>query len=148
MTIDAGEITNRPIINDWFFNKSPGLDGLTAEHMKYADSKLLVLLSALVSSILVHGYIPKVITECVIIPIIKDKNRRVNDKGNYTPICLSNVVSKIVEAVLLNRMAVYLQTTSHQFGFKSKHGTDLYVFAFKELLRFYTKHGSAVHVAF
>ena len=42
-------------------NKSPGLYGLTAEHIKYADSQLLVLLSSLVSSILVHGYIPCVL---------------------------------------------------------------------------------------
>ena len=55
----------------------------------------------LVSSILVHGYIPKVITESVIVPVIKDKNRRVKDKGNYMPICLSNKGSKIVKAVLL-----------------------------------------------
>ena len=80
--------------------------------------------------------------------IIKDKNRRVNDKGNYRPICLSNIGSKILEAVLLNRMDVYLQTTPNQFGFKSKHETELCVFAFKELLRFYTKHGSATHIAF
>ena len=79
--------------------------------MKYADSQLLVLLSAFVSSILVHWYIPKVITESVIVPVIKYKNRRVNDKGR--PICLSNIGSKIVEAVLLNRMGVYLQTTPH-----------------------------------
>ena len=50
MTVDAGEMTS--IINDLSSNKSPGLDDLTAEHMKYADSELLVLLSALVSSAL------------------------------------------------------------------------------------------------
>ena len=45
MTINAGEMTS--IINDLSCNKSPGLDGVTAEHMKYADSQLLVLLSPL-----------------------------------------------------------------------------------------------------
>ena len=69
MTIDAGKIKN--IINDVSCNKSPGLDGLTAEHMNSADSQLLVLLSARVSSILVHGYIPKVVTEPVIVLVIK-----------------------------------------------------------------------------
>ena len=97
-TIDAVDMMS--IINALSCIKSPGLDGFTAE--------LLVLLSALVFSILVHGYVPKVITESVIIPVIKDKNRRVNDKSNYRPICLSNICSKIVEAVLLNRMDVYL----------------------------------------
>ena len=43
MTIDAGELTN--IINELSCNKSPGLGGLTAEHIKFADSQLVVLLS-------------------------------------------------------------------------------------------------------
>ncbi len=43
----------------------------------------------------------------------------------------------------------FLQSSSNQFWFKPKHGTELCVFAFKELLRFYKKkHGSAMHVAF
>ena len=49
--------------------------------------------------------------------------------GNYRRLCLFRIGSKIVEALLLNRMDVYLQTTPRQFGFK-------------EILR------SAVHVAF
>ena len=57
MTIDAGELMN--IINELSCNKSPGLDGLTAEHIKFSDSQLVILLSILVSSILLHGYIPK-----------------------------------------------------------------------------------------
>ena len=134
MTIDSGELMN--IINELSCNKSPGLDGLTAEHIKFVDSQLVVLLSILLSSILVHGYIPKAITESVIVPVIKDKNRHVNEKGNYSPICLLNTCSKIIDAVLFNRTDTYLQTTPHQFGFKPKHGMELCVFAFKELLRF------------
>ena len=45
-------------------------------------------------------------------------------------------------------MSIFLQSSPNQFGFKPKHGTELCVFAFKELLRFYKKHGSAMHVAF
>ena len=81
-----------------------------------------------------HGYIPKAITESVIVPVVKDKNRCVNEKGNYSPICLSNICSKITDAVLINILDTYLQTTPNQFVFKPKHGTDLRVFVFKELL--------------
>ena len=45
-TIDAGELMN--IINELSCNKSPGLYGLTAEHIKFADSQLVVLLSILI----------------------------------------------------------------------------------------------------
>ena len=80
MIIDAGEMMS--IINDLSCNKSPGLDGLTAEHMKYADSQLLVLFcpSVLYSG---AGNVPKAITESVIVSFIKHKNRHVNDKANF-----------------------------------------------------------------
>ena len=52
-------------------------------------------MSRLVSSIVVHDHVPQSMNESAIVPIIKDKNKRVNDKRNYRPICLSNVCSKI-----------------------------------------------------
>ena len=138
----------KAVIDDLACNKSPGLDGLSSEHFKFAHSRLPALLSTLVTSIVVHGHVPESMNESVIVPIIKDKNKRVNDKRNYRPICLSNICSKIIEVVLFNRMSIFLQSSPNQFGFKPKHGTELCVFAFKELLRFYKKHGSAMHVAF
>ena len=146
MTVDLFEM--KAVIDDLACNKSPGLDGLSSEHFKFAHSRLPALLSTLVTSIVVHGPVPESMNESVIVPIIKDKNKRVNDKRNYRPICLSNICSKIIEVVLFNRMSIFLQSSPNQFGFKPKHGTELCVFAFKELLRFYKKHGSAMHVAF
>ena len=146
MTVDRFEM--KAVIYDLASNKSPGLDGLSAEHFKFAHSILSELMSTLVSSIVVHGHLPQSMNESVIVPIIKDKNKRVNDKNNYRPICLSNVCSKIIEVVIFNRISTFLESSYNQFGFKPKHGTELCVFAFKELLRFYKKHGSAMHVAF
>ena len=147
MTVDRFEM--KAVIDDLASNKSPGLDGLSAEHFTFAHSILSELMSTLVSSIVVHGHLPQSMNESVIVPIIKDKNKRVNDKNNYRSICLSNVCSKIIEVVIFNRISTFLESSSNQFGFKPKHGTELCVFAFKELLRFYKKkHGSAMHVAF
>ena len=84
----------------------------------------------------------------VIIPIIKNKNKRISDKDNYRPICLANVFTKVVEKVLYSRMDGYLQSTFNQFGFKRKHGTEMCVFVLKELIRYYIKHGSCMYVAF
>ena len=44
--------------------------------MKFAGQQLPVLLSILMSAILVHGYVPKYMLKSVIIPIIKNKNKR------------------------------------------------------------------------
>ena len=121
MTVDLFEM--KAVIDDLASNKSPGLDGLSAEHFKFAHSRLLALMSTLVSSIVVHGLVPHNTNESVIVPIIKDKNKRVNDKSNYRPICLSNICSKIIEVVIFNRIGTFLQSSPNQFGFKPKHGT-------------------------
>ena len=129
-----------------FFNTNIAFDnGMTVDLF---EMKAVIDDLASVTSIVVHGHVPESMNESVIVPIIKDKNKRVNDKRNYRPICLSNICSKIIEVVLFNRMSIFLQSSPNQFGFKPKHGTELCVFAFKELLRFYKKHGSAMHVAF
>ena len=61
---------------------------------------------------------------------------------------MTTSTSFIIEVVIFNRIGTFLQSSPNQFGFKPKHGTELCVYAFKELLRFYQKHGSAMHVAF
>ena len=87
MSVTPSEITE--IINDLPCNKSPGLDGLTSEHLKYASRLLSVLLSILMSTILVHGRVPSAMLKSVRIPIVKNINKHITDKENYRPICLS-----------------------------------------------------------
>ncbi len=77
------------IINDLTCNKSPGLDGLTGEHLKYASSQLSLLLSMSMSAILVHGRVPSAILKSVMVPIVKNKNKHITDKENYRPIMFS-----------------------------------------------------------
>ena len=108
----------REFIEYLSYNKSPGLDGITSEHMKLADRQLPVVLALLISAILIHDYVTKTMLKSIIIPIMNDKNKRVSDMENYSPICLFNVFAKIVKTMLFIRMQSQLQTTCYQFGFK------------------------------
>ena len=56
--------------------------------------------------------------------------------------------TNVIEKVLLCLMQDWLLTTSNQFGFKQKHGTDKCVFTLKECIRYYIKHGSCMYVAY
>ena len=84
MIVTSNEIED--IVKDLAYNKSPGLDGISSEHIKFAGQQLPVLLSILRSAILIHGYVPKSMLKSVIVPIIKNKNKRISDKDNYRPI--------------------------------------------------------------
>ena len=98
-----------------------------------------------------HGYMPESLISLIqatVVPIIKDKNKRINDKNNYRPICIANVCCKVCEKVFLTRIETYLCTSANQFGFEKQHGTEMCVFVLKELVRYYMLHWSHMFVAF
>ena len=80
------------------------------------------------STFFVHGFPPDSMLSVVLVPVIKDKCGKINDSDNYRPIALASVMSKIVEKVILGRMSSFLITSSNQFGFKSKLGTDMCIY--------------------
>ena len=46
--------------------------------------RLMVLLSILLSAILIHGYVPTLMIKSVMVPIIKNKNKRITDREQIT----------------------------------------------------------------
>ena len=99
---------------------------LYAEHLKYCNRRILPLLAMCISASFIHGFLPDSMLSVVLVPVIKDKCRKINDSDNYRPIALASVISKVVEKILLNRMSNLLTTTSNQFGFKSWVLTHVY----------------------
>ena len=138
----------RACINSIKNGKSPGLDNITAEHLKFSSNRLIYLLEMCFNSMLTHSFLPAKMIQSVITPIIKDKLGKACDKSNYRPIALSTILSKVFEQLLLNRLTPYLVTTCNQFGFKEKHSTDMSIFLLKEIIRYYQSHGSAMFVCF
>ena len=113
-------MTLKILLKTWPKTKSSGIDGISSEHIKFAGQQLPVLLSILMSAVLVDGYVPKSMLNYVVVPIIKNKNKRISDEENYRHICIFNVFTKVAEKVLYSRMEDYLQSTNNQFGFKQK----------------------------
>ena len=147
------EITVKPYavfeaIKELNINKSCGLDGITAEHLKYSSERLPHLLSMAITGFFVHGFLPDSMLSVLIVPVIKDKAGNINSKNNYRPIALASIVSKLVEIIMLNRMETHLLTQPNQFGFKKKHGTDQCIFALKELISKYMNKDSCVFTCF
>ena len=135
-------------INSLQDNKSCGLDGIYAEHIKYASGKLIPLLRMCFTGLFVHGFLPRSLMSVVLIPIIKNKCGNISSKDNYRPIALASVVSKLLEAIILNRSENYLTTNDNQFGFKKRHGTDQCIYILKEVLNLYKSLNSCLSVCF
>lgn len=129
-------------------NKACGMDGITTEHLKHASYKLCPLLSMCLTGCLVHGVLPKAIMAVMLVPVLKDKTGKLNSISNYRPIALASILSKVLERILLGKLEMYILTYDNQFGFKRKHGTDLCIFALKEIVSKYTSQNSSVFLCF
>ena len=71
-----------------------------------------------------------------------------NATDNYRPVALSNIFSKILEFIILERIECYLITNGNQFGFKKKHGTDMCIYTLKETINLYTSMKGCVFTCF
>ena len=97
-----------------------------------------VFLSLLFNAFIVHGYLLADLMMTVMVPVIKNKTGDTSGKNNYTPIALITAASKLFEICILEVLEIYLLTHDHQFGFKSKHSTDICILTVKSLVKYYT----------
>ena len=144
--LTSHEITDA--INKLKKDKSPGRDNITGEHIQYSHPKLSVMLTLMFNSMIQHGYVPEAFMDTLILPIVKDTKEDLGDSDNYRPIALTSVISKVFELVILERCRSILDTSPHQFGFKAKHGTELSIFALKQVIEYYITNSSNVYLCY
>ena len=127
-----------PTIASLCSNKACGIDVIFAEHLLHASPDIHVLLSICFNAFIVHGVLPNPLTDTVLVPTVKDKTKNISDKGNYRPIALASVMSKVFEMSLRVKLESYLHSSDYQFGFKANHSTDLCIYTLKEVIDFFT----------
>ena len=96
--------------------KAAGLDGLSAEHLKYSHPIVITILCKLFNLFVHTCYLPSSFGTSYTVPVPKQAiSLSVND---FRGISISPVISKIFEHAVLVRFADYFTTSDHQFGFK------------------------------
>ena len=123
------------------FNSAVDSDGISAEHICFADSTVALYLSLLFNMCILHGYIPKPCINTVIVPILKNKNGNHQDYDNYRPTAIATVVSKLFEQVIFVNIKNFSDTSDNQFDFKTKHSTDMCVFLLKQAISYHITRG-------
>ena len=84
---------------------------------------------------------------CAIIPLIKDKNGKDDDSGNYRGIALSSLLLKIFDWVLLILFEKELQTDQNQVGFETGSSTTMCSWTVVEVVNYFARKGSPVYAA-
>lgn len=107
-------------------NKSPGIDGLTAETVKKIGPNISEPLTYLANRCFTEGRFPRVLKTGVVKPIYKKGDKLV--PGNYRPITLISVLAKILEKLVKKRLDGFLNKfellSKNQFGFRENKSTQ------------------------
>ena len=67
------------------------MDEIYAEHLKHCGNNYHPLLAKCITSFLIHGILPDSLMSVVLVPIIKDKSGKINNKDNYRPIAIASI---------------------------------------------------------
>jgi hypothetical protein len=102
-------------------SKATGNDRVPALLLRTCAEVLAAPLAALFRLSLKHGYFPDVWKLADVIALHKKKAK--NDPGNYRPISLLAIVSKMLESIVVAPLSRFLAPllNSHQFGFRARH---------------------------
>ena len=127
---------------------SPGPDGISAEHLKFASIIICDLLANCFSAIFIHGSIPRDMLDVHIVPVVKDNRSSLSKMDNYRPIATASCISKLLELSILSRIESKIHTTENQFGYKKGLGTDSCIFLLKEIINRFKSSNTNTFLAF
>ena len=131
-------------------NKACGPDGLCNEVLKYSQHTMLPVLVKLFNNILLSGKYPASWAEGHIKKIFKKGDPL--DTNNYRGITITNVIGKLFNSILNNRITTFLdkykKPNVEQIGFKDGHRTADHIFIIKTLIRKYKQKHKSIYACF
>ena len=83
--------------------KAPDVDGIAAEHYKYAESELIPVLHHILNTIIKDLDIPSSLKSGILTPVLK-KNKDKNNPANYRGITVTKIFTKILQIILKSRI--------------------------------------------
>lgn len=113
------------IINNLDANTSAGLDGISVKSVKCIKDLIIDKLTDCFNHCLIFGYFPDSLKLAKVTPIHKSATK--TDPGNYRPISVLPILSKILETLLYSRLGSYLASINFfydkQYGFRPQSNT-------------------------
>jgi len=126
--------------------KAAGLDKVSAELLINADVILCQKLADLFTACCKHGFVPNNFCGGRISPVPKVGSLS-HECADYRPVTTINVIGKVFEYCLLNKLSGLAILDDLQFGFTKGGGCDNAVFIARSVIEYFTKYGSNVYIS-
>ena len=132
-------------------NKTPGIDYILNEFIKYCPEELHYAIVDFFNLVLESGKVPSEWTVGIIKAIYKNKGD-INDVNNYRGITLLSCLGKLFTSIINSRLYDHVTKNNilgnEQVGFRPKHSTLDHIFALQVISHFYISQGKQLFCAF
>ena len=122
-----------------------GIDGITAEHLRYAvNTDLPIYLSSMLTLCLRTGCLPDAFRKGLLVPILKKPHLDATKPTNYRPITVSSITSKLLELYVMESSEQEFDPS--QFGFVPHRGTTTAISLVHDVSSYCVSKGSPVYM--
>lgn len=126
--------------------KATGLDGIPSRFVKDSASIIAGPISHIVNLSVIQGVVPDDLKSARVVPLYKKNDK--TDVGNYRPVSILSIVSKVFERVIYDQLEEYLVQNSllyeYQSGFRQGFSTDTCLIHLTDYIRFQMDKGHYV----
>ena len=130
-------------LNSLGINKATGLDGIPSHFVRDGASIIACPLTHVINLSLIQGVLPDDLKSARVVPLFKKNDK--TEVGNYRPVSILMIISKVFERVVYDQVESYLDQKKilykFQSGFRSRYSTDT---CFTYLTDFYQNWGHFV----
>lgn len=140
------EIQVLKYINLLGLNKATGLDGIPARFVLDSASIIASPLSHIINLSIIQGSVPDDLKLARVVPLYKKNDK--TEVGNYRPVSILSIVSKVLERVVYDQVYSYLSNHDllyqHQSGFRQGFSTETCLINLTDYLRSEMDKGNMV----
>lgn len=133
-------------LNNLCPNKATGLDGIPSRFIKDSAQIIAGPLAHIINLSIIQGVVPDDLKSARVVPIYKKSDK--TDVGNYRPVSILSILSKVIERVIYDQLEDYLASNSllykHQSGFRHGYSTDTCLVHLTDYIRFQMDKGHLV----
>ena len=106
-------------------DKTDPIANIKSNNLRFGSELLFTWCTIFYKACISHGYLPLNILLATILPLVKDKKGDLEDSGTYRSICISSVMLKILDWVILILHGQKLESDELQFGYVRNSNMEL-----------------------
>ena len=116
----------------------------SSDCLKVNSDILSEFIALMLKSFLIHNYIPQFMLLSTLVPIIKDKLGSINISKNYRSVCITSLILKQLDWIMISLFGEALGFHDLQFAYQSGVSANMCSWGVIETVSYFLRNGSEV----